>query len=135
MFYIDFTSPEGKTYRIDVSKNPVTYECPVCGEKTIYVFGPEELDYCYSCYQKIEEKRMADWRRRKKTAKRLNKEYDLDITPYDLERLESRPDYENDPDQALEAYVDGLFEERIKERRLAGEISPQVQVLYRDRVL
>ena len=32
MFYIDFTTPEGKTYRIDVSKNPVLYKCPICGE-------------------------------------------------------------------------------------------------------
>lgn len=36
MFYIDFTAPDGKTYRIDVSKNPVIYKCPVCGETSIY---------------------------------------------------------------------------------------------------
>ena len=35
MFYIDFTTPEGKTYRIDVSKNPVLYKCPICGEISI----------------------------------------------------------------------------------------------------
>lgn len=29
MFYIDFTTPEGKTYRIDVSKNPVLYNLKV----------------------------------------------------------------------------------------------------------
>lgn len=29
MFYIDFTAPNGKTYRIDVSKNPVIYKTNV----------------------------------------------------------------------------------------------------------
>ena len=36
MFYIDFSAPDGKTYRIDVSKNPVIYKCPICGETSIY---------------------------------------------------------------------------------------------------
>ena len=43
MFYIDFTTPEGKTYRIDVSKNPVLYKCPICGEISIYKFDQPVL--------------------------------------------------------------------------------------------
>ena len=46
MFYIDFTTPDGKTYRIDVSKNPVIYKCPICGETSIYKFDPTREDYC-----------------------------------------------------------------------------------------
>ena len=59
MFYIDFTSPDGKTYRIDVSKNPVIYKCPVCGETSIYKFDPTSEDCCIPCteHRKREEKK------------------------------------------------------------------------------
>ncbi len=33
MFYIDFTSPEGKTYRIDLSKHKLIQSCPICGSE------------------------------------------------------------------------------------------------------
>ena len=49
MFYIDFTTPEGKTYRIDVSKNPVLYKCPICGEISTYKFDPTSEDCCIPC--------------------------------------------------------------------------------------
>ena len=51
MFYIDYTTPEGKTYRIDIEKHPVIYECPVCGEKTIY----ELEEYCGACLERQEQ--------------------------------------------------------------------------------
>jgi predicted RNA-binding Zn-ribbon protein involved in translation (DUF1610 family) len=57
MFYIDFTTPEGKTYRIDVSKNPIKYECPVCGDITIYMFDPNNEDYCSYCAERRKEER------------------------------------------------------------------------------
>ena len=38
MFYIDFTSPEGNTYRIDVSRNPVIYNLPVLSVPTLRRF-------------------------------------------------------------------------------------------------
>lgn len=60
MFYIDFTSPDGKTYRIDVSKNPVIYKCPVCGETSIYKFDPTMEDCCVPC----SEQRKREARRR-----------------------------------------------------------------------
>ncbi len=31
MFYIDFTSPDGKTYLIDLSEHKLIHSCPVCG--------------------------------------------------------------------------------------------------------
>ena len=62
MFYIDFTSPEGKAYRIDVSKNPVIYECPVCGHITIYEFDPEDENCCDSC---VEQRRIQKEKERK----------------------------------------------------------------------
>ena len=49
MFYIDFSAPDGKTYRIDVSKNPVIYKCPICGETSIYKFDPTSKDCCIPC--------------------------------------------------------------------------------------
>ena len=57
LFYNDFTSPEGKKYRIDVSKNPVIYECRVCGHTTIYEFDPEDENCCASC---LEQRRIQE---------------------------------------------------------------------------
>ena len=48
MIYIDFTSPEGKTYRIDVLKYPVHFQCPVCGDITVYTFEDDPGKYCHS---------------------------------------------------------------------------------------
>ena len=56
MLYIDFTTPDGKTYRIDALKTTFTYECPICGEITIGQFDPDE-DYCFSCNERREEER------------------------------------------------------------------------------
>ena len=55
MFYIDFTTPEGTTYRIDVSKNPVIFECPVCGNKHICSFDPKHENWCLECAERREE--------------------------------------------------------------------------------
>ena len=62
MFYIDFTTPDGKTYRIDVSKNPVIYNCPVCGKTSIYKFDPTNEDCCIPCSEqrKREAKKRED---------------------------------------------------------------------------
>lgn len=76
MFYIDFTTPEGKTYRIDVSKNPVLYKCPICGEISNYKFDPTSEDCCIPCtnnrkrikleeFRELEKKREEDEFRRK----------------------------------------------------------------------
>ena len=69
MFYIDFTTPEGKTYRIDVSKNPVLYKCPICGEISIYKFDPTSEDCCIPCTNnrkriKLEEFRELEFRKK-----------------------------------------------------------------------
>ena len=62
MFYIDFSAPDGKTYRIDVSKNPVIYKCPICGETSIYKFDPTSEDCCIPCSEqrKREAKKRED---------------------------------------------------------------------------
>lgn len=62
MFYIDFSAPDGKTYRIDVSKNPVIYKCPICGETSIYKFDPTSKDCCIPCSEqrKREAKKRED---------------------------------------------------------------------------
>ena len=58
MFYIDFTTPEGKTYRIDVSKNPVLYKCPICGDISIYKFDPTSEDCCIPCTKQRKRKKL-----------------------------------------------------------------------------
>lgn len=60
MFYIDFTTPEGKTYRIDVSKNPVLYKCPICGEISIYKFDPTSEDCCIPCTKQRKHKELME---------------------------------------------------------------------------
>ena len=57
MFYIDYTAPDGQSYRIDVLKNPITYQCPDCGDITIYKFDPNDKDYCTYCAERREEER------------------------------------------------------------------------------
>ena len=73
MFYIDFTSPDGKTYRIDVSKNPVIYKCPLCGETSIYKFDPTREDCCVPCSKKREGVELEEFREREKRIR----EYEL----------------------------------------------------------
>ena len=60
MFYIDFTTPEGKTYRIDVSKNPVLYKCPICGEISTYKFDPTSEDCCIPCTKQRKRKKLME---------------------------------------------------------------------------
>ena len=91
MFYIDFTTPEGKTYRIDVSKNPVLYKCPICGEISIYMFDPTSEDCCIPCtnnrkrikleeFRELEKKRKEDEFRRKWLRKLRNLEEKQKVT-------------------------------------------------------
>ena len=54
MFYIDFTSPEGHSYRIDLATHPITYHCPLCGEETTLTLD-DDPDWCLSCYKKRKE--------------------------------------------------------------------------------
>ena len=58
MFFIDFTSPEGNTYRIDLSEQPITHICPVCGDQLLFcldesdpIYTPFSWNYhiCASC--------------------------------------------------------------------------------------
>lgn len=79
MFYIDFTTPEGKTYRIDVSRNPVLYKCPICGEISIYKFDPTSEDCCIPCSERRkriewEEDEFRKWLRTHSTKLRNHRE-------------------------------------------------------------
>ena len=63
MFYIDFTAPDGNTYRIDLADNPITHVCPVCGEEQLFALEDSEPYYwCDVCCErrqqeeKVEEK-------------------------------------------------------------------------------
>ena len=97
MFYIDFTSQDGKTYRIDVSKNPVIYKCPVCGETSIYKFDPTSEDCCIPC----SEQRKLKARRREyelmkdrlytQLTKRLSIEENRSVSKDEAKRLLESP--------------------------------------------
>ena len=97
MFYIDFTAPDGKTYRIDVSKNPVTYKCPICGETSIYKFDPTSEDCCIPCSEqrkreakKREEELMED-RLYTQLAKLLSLEENRVVSKDEAKRLLESP--------------------------------------------
>ena len=56
MFYIDFTSPEGKTYRIDLSKHKLIQSCPICGsEQQIMLDESDPYYWCYDCRERRKE--------------------------------------------------------------------------------
>ena len=93
MFYIDFTSPEGKTYRIDVSEHPVHYECPICGGITIYTFDEDDEFNCPHC---IERKRQQDYdeidaRLYEQLSNRINREYGCRLSPADTKQIIDDP--------------------------------------------
>ena len=97
MFYIDFSAPDGKTYRIDVSKNPVIYKCPVCGETSIYKFDPTSEDCCIPCSEqrkreakKREEELMED-RLYTQLAKLLSLEENRVVSKDEAKRLLESP--------------------------------------------
>ena len=73
MFYIDFTSPDGKTYHIDVSKNPIVYKCPVCGETSIYKFDPTSEYCCIPCSEQMKRIELEEFREQEKRIR----EYEL----------------------------------------------------------
>ena len=97
MIYIDFTSPEGKTYRIDVSEHPVHFECPVCGDITVYTFEEDPGKYCYFCMEKQQqqEKEEMDARLYRQLAGYLNRERKCHITPEEAKRLVYEPEFRN----------------------------------------
>ena len=66
MFYIDFTAPDGKTYRIDASKIHIIYKCPVCGETSIYKFAPTNKDCCIPCCEQRKRKELEEFREQEK---------------------------------------------------------------------
>ena len=97
MFYIDFSAPDGKTYRIDVSKNPVIYKCPICGETSIYKFDPTSEDCCIPCSEqrkreakKREEELMED-RLYTQLAKLLSLEENRVVSKDEAKRLLESP--------------------------------------------
>lgn len=130
MFYIDFTSPEGKTYRIDVSKNPVIYECPVCGHITIYKFDPEDENCCASC---AEQRRIQEEKERKakadtKLVDYINRVFKSNITIDDLKRVKAEAKTNK---RAIDEFISELKESRkqLQKNRWPddGELAPNVK--------
>lgn len=111
MFYINFTSPEGNTFRIDVSKNPVIYECPVCGHITIYKFDPEDENCCSGC---AEQRRIQEEKERKAKADanlvgHINRVFKSNITIDDLNRLKAEAKTNK---RAIDEFISALKENR-----------------------
>ena len=96
MFYIDFTSPEGRTYRIDVAEHPVHFQCPVCGDITIYTFDNDDAKYCSYCTERRQqqEKDEMDARLYRQLAAYISREHNCHITPDKAKRLLNDPDFQ-----------------------------------------
>lgn len=97
MFYIDFRSPEGKHYRIDVAEHPVCFECPVCGEITVYAFEKDDEKYCSYCTEKRQQRENdeKDARLFRQLADYINHERKCHITPKEAKHLLNNPDFRN----------------------------------------
>ena len=130
MFYIDFTSPEGNTYRIDVSKNPVIYECPVCGHITIYKFDPEDESCCDSC---VEQRRIQNEKERKakadaKLVDHMNRVFKSNITIDDLKRIKAEAKTNK---RAIDEFISELKEnhKQLQKKKWpdAVELAPNVK--------
>ena len=88
MFYIDFTAPDGNTYRIDLADNPITHVCPVCGEEQLYSFDETDIYYWCGSYRerrKEEEKKENEKKFWQNTIMQINKlcKSDIDIGTLD----------------------------------------------------
>ena len=71
MFYIDFTSPEGKTYRIDLSKHKLIHSCPICGsEQQIMLDESDPYYWCEDCRERREEQEKEQEREKKERYKK-----------------------------------------------------------------
>ena len=71
MFYIDFTTPEGKTYRIDLTEIPITYHCRVCGYEKLYMLDESDpTDWCDACEERREEQEKEQKREKKERYKK-----------------------------------------------------------------
>ena len=83
MFYI--TTPDGK---IEISE--ITYECPICGNITIYQLGDE--DYCYFCEEerRKREEELLDARLFSLLASYLSHEHNRHYTPEEAKLLLER---------------------------------------------
>lgn len=123
MVYIDFTSPEGKTYRIDVEKNHIIYECPVCGEKTEFIFDPN-INYCESCDRREEEKKRAemDERSKRQLAEYLNRKYRSNLNSKDIEQLFAEANNAEDPNKKIEEFVRKLEENKPRKKRCSTRL-------------
>ena len=130
MFYIDFTTPEGKTYRIDVEKNPVTYECPVCGEKTMCLFSHKQ-NPCESCYQREQEKEWAEMedKTNKHIAEYLNRRYHSSLKSEDIKQFFTDADNAEDPHKYTEDFIRKLEENKPRKKICDSKLATGIKVI------
>ena len=112
MFYIDYTAPDGTTYRID---NPIfTYVCPTCGETTLFQFGDNFFeDLCPPCNERREKEEAEAMRRRsvQYAVNRINRICHSHITEETF--LQWCDEYERQPDEEKADF----FKRKFKEER------------------
>ncbi len=94
MFYIDFTSPDGKTYRIDLTGKPITYHCRVCGYEKLYMLNDSDpTDCCDTCEERRREEEDRESKKRfwQKTIAQINRfcNSDIDMCTIDQWALEA----------------------------------------------
>ncbi len=129
MFYIDFTTPEGKTYRIDVSKNPVTYECPVCGGITIFEFDSGNDCSCAHCMEHREELERIERKKRsdKILVDHINQVFKANITIDDYYLVMAQAETN---ENAIDEFISALKDNYQKKKKYpVPENNPNVRVI------
>ena len=137
MLYIDFTSPEGTVYRIDVAQNPLIYECSVCGEKTVYSFDPDNANYCHPCSDRREKERIKKWEILFDITEMVNHKYKTYLTADDIEDIANNPEgddpvrleYSGKDKHAIRGFIEFLLEEQLGIKRPASRTHPKVTII------
>lgn len=133
MFYVDFNSPEGKTYRIDLSKNLITYECPICGELKQCILNEDELKLCDACNKKEEEERALAERERsyEQLANYVNKIYKSNLSGSFMKTFCNDPENIAHPHESIKALISQLEKNRPKKKLPPIERDPRVVTIPR----
>ena len=136
MFYIDFTAPDGNTYRIDLADNPITHVCPVCGEEQLVCLDESDIYYwCDSCRERRQkeekEEHYKKWKQR--TVEQINKlcHSNIDEGTLELWIAEAREEKLSGIDDCdfFLKKIHQLQQESPKRTRFECEISEKVTVI------
>lgn len=122
MFYIDFSAPDGNSYRIDLSKQPINHICPVCGEEQLLALDDSDPYYwCDACRERkdTEEKTESDKKFWQEIISRINDLCNSDIDASTLDQWAAKAKERN---LAAGEEVD-FYQEKLQQLR--NTVTPQ----------